>query len=266
MLLQSLTLFGFGLVVGTFGTMLGVGGGFLHVPFLMLVFNFSPQAAIATSIAIIFMNTLCGSLTYYYQGRMDFDLAKKLSLAAIPGAFIGPFIVEKYTSSFFLLLFSIALLLCAANLFFGKQYAALSDDGHPAGNRRITDSFGETVAYSTNVELGVVGTVIIGFLSNLLGVGGGIIHVPFLILGLRVPTHIAIGTSHLILCVSSFFGTMTFLYLDRVNVDFAIPTGIGAILGATLGADLARKTDAGALRKVLAAVLAVVAIKMLWGM
>jgi len=253
-------LFVFGLVVGTFGTMLGVGGGFLHVPFFILVFDLEPQAAIATSITIIFVNTLGGSLKYFSQGRLDLDLAKKLSLAVLPGAMIGPFIVERYTGSFFMILFSCALVLCALYLAVGKVAKGAATTAHPT--RTIRDAFGETVSYSPNVELGVVGTFVIGFLSNLLGVGGGIIHVPYLILFLRVPTHIAIGTSHFILCVSSGVGMIMFIFLRRVNVDFAIPTGIGAILGATIGAEFARKTNAVALRRGLAVVLAAVAVNM----
>ncbi|MCU0693531.1 MAG: sulfite exporter TauE/SafE family protein, partial [Polyangiaceae bacterium] len=201
-------LFLFGLAAGTMGTMMGVGMGFVHVPFLILVFDFSPQDAVATSIAVIFINTLSGSLIYYHQRRMDIELAAKLSVAVLPGAIVGPFIVDQFSSSVFSLLFAGVLLISAMLLMFGQR--PLSVLPKTSYNRRaqVRDIFGHKVSYDTNTELGVVGTVIIGFLSNLLGVGGGIVHVPFLILLLRIPTHIAIGTSHMILCVSSLAGTI----------------------------------------------------------
>lgn len=253
----------FGLLVGTFGTMLGVGGGFLHVPVLMLLFDFEPQEAIATSITIIFINTFGGSVIYYFQRRMDFELAKKLSVAVIPGALLGPFIVERYTNDFFMTLFSGALLLASLFLVFGKSGISILPESQYAETTTIHDAFGETISYKTNVELGKVGTFIIGFLSNLVGVGGGIIHVPFMILFLRVPMHIAIGTSHFVLCVSSGVGMIVFLFLGHVNIDFAIPTGIGAILGATIGAQLARRTETKVLRKLLGVVLGAVAMRMI---
>jgi uncharacterized protein len=258
-------LFLFGLAAGTMGTMMGVGMGFVHVPFLILLFNFSPQAAIGTSIAIIFINTLGGSIVYYHQGRMDFDLAAKLSLAVLPGAIIGPFIVEQYSSSMFSTLFAGALLLSAMNLMFGRRPLTVLPKREYSRHKTVKDVFGNTVSYSTNMELGVFGTVLIGFLSNLLGVGGGIVHVPFLILLLKIPTHIAIGTSHLILCVSSLVGTIVFASLGHVDINFAIPIGVGAILGASLGADLARKTQAQVLRRMLAVLLIFVGVKMALG-
>jgi uncharacterized protein len=262
LMLQSPMLFIFGLAVGTLGTMMGVGGGFLHVPFFTLVFGLSPQVAIATSISIIFVNTLGGSIVYYHQGRMDYDLAKKLSYAVAPGAILGPLIVEKYTSSFFFILFSVALLLCAGNFLIGSAPFNLLPASNYNRTTTLSDAFGRKISYSTNVELGVIGTLFIGFLSNLLGVGGGIVHVPFLILGLKVPTHVAIGTSHFILCVSSGLGMIMFLLLGRVDINMAVPTAVGAIIGATVGADLARRTDGLVLRRMLAVLMLLIGMKM----
>ncbi|MBI5538286.1 MAG: sulfite exporter TauE/SafE family protein [Deltaproteobacteria bacterium] len=263
-MMQTPLLFLFGLAVGTIGTMMGVGGGFLHVPVFTLLLGLPPQAAIATSIAVIFINTFGGSVIYYFQGRMDVDLAKKLSLAVAPGAIFGPFIVEQYTSSFFFVLFSCALILCALHFLFGKGRVTILPKSRYDRTATIKDAYGQTVSYSTNVELGVVGTLLIGFLSNLLGVGGGIVHVPFLISVLKIPTHVAIGTSHAILCASSFLGTVMFTILQRVEMNIAFPTGIGAIIGATIGADLARKTSGVVLRKMLALALMMIGMKMLF--
>ncbi len=257
-------LFLFGLAVGTFGTMLGVGGGFIHVPFLMLVFGFSAQDAVADSLAIIFLNTLTGSLNYYYQKRMDFDLAMKLAPALLPGAIIGPLIVEKYTNSFFFVIFSAVLFVCAINLYFGRSHINLLSSDQYNRKKTIKDIFGNTVSYSTNVELGWIGTFVIGFVSNLVGIGGGVVHVPFLILFMKVPTHLAVGTSHLLLCISSGVGAAMFLLLGRVNVDFTMAIGIGAVVGAPIGASLSRRSSAATIRKGLAILLVVMGIKMVF--
>ncbi|MBI4704528.1 MAG: sulfite exporter TauE/SafE family protein [Deltaproteobacteria bacterium] len=252
----------FGLAVGTIGTMMGVGGGFLHVPFLTLVFGFSPQAAMADSLAIIFLNTLAGSCLYYEQKRIDLALAGKLSFAVVPGAVLGPLIADGYSSDVFALLFCAGLLLCALKLVIGERYLALPSGAAPGRSAPFPETSSQAAPGGVDVELGVLGTFIIGFLSNLMGIGGGIIHVPFLILLLRVPTHVAIGTSHFILCVSSGLGTLVFVLLGHVHLDFAIPIGIGATLGAAFGANLARRAKALVLRRMLAALLALVALKM----
>ncbi|MBF0107100.1 MAG: sulfite exporter TauE/SafE family protein [Deltaproteobacteria bacterium] len=261
--LQSTFLFLFGLFVGTFGTMLGIGGGWLHVLFLMLLFNFTPQDAIGTSIGIIFFNTLAGSLVYYHQRRMDFQLAKTMVLAVIPGAILGPLIVQQYTTSFFMMIFSLFLIAIALYMFFRARPVTLLPEAKYNRVTTITDIFGETVTYKTSRELGIIGTFVIGFISNLLGIGGGIIHVPYLILVMRIPTHIALGTSHFILCVSSFVGMLMFFFLGNIKIDFMMPIALGAIVGASLGADLARKTESDVIKKIISIVIFLVACKIL---
>ena len=261
-MLLSLFLFLFGLFAGTIGTMLGVGGGFLHVPFLALLFNFSPQAAIGTSIGIIFMNTLAGSMIYYHQNRLDKELAKKLSFAVIPGAILAPLLVQKYTSMFFFILFAIVLIITSGYLFYKEKVITVLPERKYDRVKTIKDVFGKSVTYSTNLELGVIGTFVISFLGNLFGIGGGTIHVPYLILILRMPTHLALGTSHFILCISSCIGMIMFFLYGNVQIDYMMPIGLGTIIGARIGAEMARKTDEIIIRKILAVILILIAIKM----
>ena len=252
---RSTILILFGLVVGTVGTMVGVGGGFIHVPFLMLVCGFSVQDAIGTSIGIIFFNTTAGSFMYYHQKCIDIDLAKKLSLIVIPGAILGPLIVQQYNNSWYLVVFTLLLFVISCYLFFtNSQINVLPEFRY---NRRVTieDIDGNKISYSTNIGLSYIGTFIIGFFSNLIGIGGGIIHVPFLILFLRIPVHIALGTSHFILCVSSFAGMIMFGILGNIHFDYMMPIAVGAILGAKIGVELSKLTSPVVIRKMLALIL-----------
>ncbi len=260
--LQTIFLMLFGLGIGTLGTLLGVGGGWLHVPFLILLFSFSPQEAIGTSIGVIFFNTLAGSIIYYHKKSMDFSLAKKLAVAILPGAIIGPFVVQSYSTSFFLFFFSLVLFVIAYYLFFkGSHFKVLPDYKY---NRvtTIVDNQGNKVSYSTSLELGVIGTFVIGFVSNLLGIGGGIIHVPFLIMFLRLPTHLALGTSHFILCVSSFVAMLLYWSFGNIKIDFMMPMALGSIVGARVGAGLAQNTSGHLIRKLIAMLLVGLGIKM----
>lgn len=260
--LQSIFLFLFGTLVGTFGTMLGVGGGWAHVPFLLLLYNFSPQSAIATSLGIIFLNTLAGSLVYFHQKQMDFALAKKLSWAVLPGAIIGPFVVQHYTASFFMIIFAFLLLLLSAYCFVQEKSLRILPESKYNRIVTITDAFGNKTTYATNFEIGFIGTLGIGFLSNLFGIGGGIIHVPFFTKILRMPTHIALGTSHLILCISSGVGFLIYFYMGYVVFDFMMPIALGAIIGARIGAAMSQKMAPAIIHRIIAAILFLVAMKM----
>ncbi len=260
----GLALLTLGLVIGALGTIIGVGSGWLHVPLLMILFKFSPQDAIGTSLGVISMNTMAGSFLYAMQKKIDFNFAKRLALAALPGATVGPFIVRQYTATGFSLAFSLFLFFLAYYLHsmrdwvFNTSHVVLKD------KMSLTMANGKTIKYSTNIEVGVIGTFIIGFLSNLLGIGGGVIHVPFLITLLRVPPHVAVATSHFILFISSTIGTLIFILMGHVSLDFMMAIGIGTILGAIIGAGLSSKISDKGIRTILAAVVTVVAIHMLY--
>jgi len=255
--LRSVMLLIFGFGVGTLGTMIGVGGGWLHVPFLLLLFAFSPQLAIGTSIGIIFLNTLSGSIVYYTQKRMDWEMARRLAPAVIPGALFGPFVVQKFTNSAFFISFSVVLVLIAICLFFKRT----ERDAAPRlltapGLLHASDSMAQ------RYRIGIIGSLIIGFVSNIFGIGGGVIHVPFLILVLGVPTHLALGTSHFILCISSFVGVIVYFLMGCVQIEFMMPIAAGTILGAPIGAELARRVDESLIRRMLVFLLLLLALRM----
>ncbi|MBL6988551.1 MAG: sulfite exporter TauE/SafE family protein [Bacteriovoracaceae bacterium] len=250
----------FGLLVGTFGTMLGVGGGFIHVPFLMILFNFIPQDAIGTSIGVIFFNTLAGSTIYFFQKRLNMYVATRLALYAIPGATIGPFVVQHYTKSFFCTMLSVLLVLVSYYLFF-KQGKVTADTKKESEVHLTGDDKEDAKRY--NLRLGQIGTLFIGFLSNLFGIGGGIIHVPFMVMVMKMPLHLVLGTSHLVLCVSSFIGMCVFFYLGNIQVDFMMPIALGSIIGARIGAELSGRIPADVIRKILALTLAFVALRLM---
>jgi hypothetical protein len=109
--------------------------------------------------------------------------------------------------------------------------------------------------YSYNLPLGIAYTMFVGFLATLLGIGGGVIHVPLLIQFLGYPAHLATATSHFILAVMSLFGTLTHV----VDGDFVegtrrtIALGIGMLAGAQLGAWLSQKVHGRWIMRSLAA-------------
>ena len=82
----------------------------------------------------------------------------------------------------------------------------------------------------------------VGIFGTLVGIGGGIIHVPLMIYLLGFPVHIATATSHFVLAVSSCMGVISHFLLDHIVWLPAIALGIGASLGAQIGAKLSKKT------------------------
>ena len=99
-------------------------------------------------------------------------------------------------------------------------------------------------------------------ISSIFGIGGGIIHVPFLIVVLGLPVHVATATSHFVLSISAFAGALTFLALGHVDLPTVGLMGVGILAGAQLGARMSIGTSAGVIRRVLAGSLAIVGARM----
>ena len=252
-------LVGLGLAIGAFGTLIGAGGGFLLVPLLVLGYHFPPAQAVGTSLSLVFLNAASGSVAYLRQRRVDLSLGWKFAAATIPGAIIGAFLTRSISSSAFNLLFGIVLVAIAALLFSGIAMAPSSR----AGVRQVVDASSEAHTYRVDVWKGIVVSLFVGFMSSILGIGGGIIHVPFLIVALSLPIHIATATSHFVLSISAFVGAATFLALGNVDLRTVALMGVGILVGAQLGARASLRAGATLIRRILAGSLAVVGLRMI---
>jgi uncharacterized membrane protein YfcA len=115
------------------------------------------------------------------------------------------------------------------------------------------------------MTIGLTASILIGKLSGLFGIGGGIIHVPLMYSVLGIPVHIATATSHFILAITSFLGFIIFVGLGYVDLNYAVALGVGTILGAAWGARLSLRTHPSVIKKIIAICLSVLALKLIWG-
>ena len=129
--------------------------------------------------------------------------------------------------------------------------------------RQVVDASSEVHTYRVDVWKGIVVSLFVGFMSSILGIGGGIIHVPFLIVALSLPIHIATATSHFVLSISAFVGAATFLALGNVDLRTVALMGVGILVGAQLGARASLRAGATLIRRILAGSLAVVGLRMI---
>src|SRR4030042_984805 len=225
---------GLGFFAGIFGTLIGIGGGVLFVPVFLLVFDFTPQQAIGTSLVAVFFNAFSGSLSYWRQGRVDFRVGWKFALATWPGALLGAWLARYFTSLILALVFGLLMIGVAMFIFFRPE-PEQGEKGKREGNRLLIDSQGEVFRYSPKESTGIAISFLVGVISSLLGIGGGIIHVPVLIFLLGFPVHIATATSHFILAISTLFGSGAHLLLGDILFIPAIIAAAFAILGAQIG-------------------------------
>ena len=95
-MLQYWWLLPVGLLVGTYGTMIGAGGGFLLVPLLLLAFpKDNPETITSIALAVVFFNATSGSAAYARKGRVDYRSGLIFALATVPGSILGA-LATKY--------------------------------------------------------------------------------------------------------------------------------------------------------------------------
>ena len=260
---EFLILFTLGVAIGTFGTLIGAGGGFLAVPLLIIAYNFEPALAVGTSLVLVFFNSLSGSMAYLRQRRVDVRVGSIFTVLTIPGAIVGAFITSYFESNIFNLLFVAILITSSIYMILNPVQEMNIRRKSGSYKRTIKDFNGEVYEYSVHLPRGFLISLLVGFISSIFGIGGGIIHVPAMIFLLGFPVHISTATSHFILAFSSFFGTATHFTLGNINLEFAISMGIGALLGAQLGAIISKRTKATIIQRFLGIALIIVAIRML---
>ena len=264
-----------GVGVGTYGTLVGAGGGFVMVPiFLFFIPGISPAEAAGTSLAVVFFNALSGTASYVRQGRVDFWTGNRFALATIPGSIIGAYISNLFSSRPFYVVFGLFLIAIAAFLSLRpdprKAASAPLAPGEmpvlPRGwvRRTVTDRHGDTFAYAYNFWGGIALSFVVGFLSSILGIGGGIIHVPALIFLFAFPAHIATATSHYILVISALVGALSHLASGDIRWIPMIGLSIGVIPGAQIGARLSSRLQGKWIVRGLAFALAVVGLRLLF--
>jgi len=253
-----------GFVVGVFGTLIGAGGGFLLVPVLVLLEpDWGTETVTAFSLAVVAANALAGSISYLRQRRVDVASLPYFAGAAIPGAVAGALLSPFIPRRIFDGTLGMVIVAAAVALLRAPQLHRVTRAGNVA--RDLTDRSGVRFGWDFDLRLGMVGSAAVGFLSSLLGIGGGIVHVPFMIAVLGFPEHIATATSHAVLALTA--GTATLVHLAHgdyeIHVRRTLLCAAGALFGAPLGARLATRVPGRAIARILAVALGLVGIRLL---
>jgi uncharacterized membrane protein YfcA len=256
-----------GIFVGAFGTLIGAAGGFILVPILLYLYPQETPAAITSiTLTVAFFNALSGSIAYGRLRRIDYRSGLLFSLASVPGAIIGVSITAYLNRGIFETIFGAILLLAAAYLLVAphlKYRPDFAQQGHTI--RKLADAQGNTYHYSFSLLRGMAIAFGAGLISGLLGIGGGIIHVPALTQILAFPTHIATATSHFVLAITTFSAVIVHIVQGSFTggIPRAAVLSAGAVIGAQIGARLSQKVPSTWIIRLLAIGLAIVAIRLL---
>jgi len=257
-----------GFVVGAFGTIIGAGGGFILVPVLLILYpEYKPEQLSAISLFVVFANATSGAAAYARQHRIDYVTGSIFAVASVPGVVSGAIAVHYVPERLFSVMFGI-LLLGVAFVALRRRVESIRAPLRGRGIlvRRVHDPEGRTYVYAYRLWQGAAISAGVGFISSLFGIGGGIIHVPAMVILLHIPVPFAVATSQFVLAFMAGGGSGVHLIEGALSGDQltrAIALAVGAVPGAQIGALMARRIKHRMVLRLLGASIAIVAVRLI---
>jgi hypothetical protein len=209
--------------------------------------------------------------------RVDYKSGIIFSIATIPGAILGAFSTAYIPRRAFDLIFGVLMVVAAVFLWLSAKedhslnrspkIVPISEKATTRlTERHLVDAEGVHYDYAFDLRLGVVLSIFVGYLSSLLGVGGGFIHVPALSRLLNFPVHIATATSHFVLAVMALTGTLVHVGQGVFvhGVRHTAVLAIGVLVGAQVGAWLSNRVSGKMIIRGLAVALLFVGIRLIF--
>jgi uncharacterized membrane protein YfcA len=257
-----------GFAVGTLGTLVGAGGGFILTPVLLIAYpRDKPDLITAISLVVVFFNALSGSFAYRKQRRIDYRSGLQFAAAALPGSVAGALVVGLVPTKPFDVIMGVMLAALAALVLSGGERERSPSAVGARTPRSLTDAEGRTYEYAVPMRRGIGYSVFVGFVSSFLGIGGGVIHVPLMVAALGFPVHIATATSHFVLTFMAATGSVTHVlsgtFANGVGLRRAAALSVGVIGGAQLGAMLSRRISGKLIKRLLGAALLLIAARVI---
>jgi len=250
-----------GLFSGFFGGLLGIGGGVVIVPFLLITLNFlhitfaeQMQHVVATSLACMAVTSIIATWFHHKKEAVIWRVLKSIFPGVIVGSIFGAYSAHLVSSSNLIRAFGIFMIILSF-YFFTKKPSNIPD------KRQV---------HRGSIQ-SLMGTVI-SFLSSLLGIGGGTFFVPFF-LSYRMPIKNAIATSSVCTFLTSFIGTIAYMILGWNEIQIAWTFGyvylpafffisLGVIFSTPIGVKLTHKLSSQVLKIIFSILLFIIGILM----
>jgi uncharacterized protein len=248
-----------GFVAGTFGALLGLGGGVLLIPFLVMVLDIPMHQAIATSIVAVIATSSAGAAMNLERRTVHMRLGMLLEIGTVIGAILGGITANYLSASVLSKLFSGLIFLVAIIMLWrirqNNGQEILHTDGILPGT--FTDEAnGTTVHYTVkNVPAAMTISLVAGNVSGLLGVGGGIFKVPVMHMLSGIPIKAATATSNFMIGVTGAASAFIYFAHGHLNPFVASTAALGVLAGSMTGVRINRKIHSKVLTWVFALAL-----------
>ncbi len=235
-----------GVGAGLLSGMFGVGGGILVVPALVMLLRFDQRLANGTSLGAVLPISVASLVTYWSHDNVDWWMAMWLAIGALGGAVLGTKWIHVLPRRVLGYLFAAMLIATAVRLFI-----PMTADGR------------DPITVVTAIALILIGLAT-GTLAGLLGIGGGVVMVPAMVVLFSEPNVVAKGTSVAVIIPTSIMGTWRNWKADNIDLKVAAVVGFGGIVSAVAGGVIADQMSEDLSNVLFASLVLVVAARMIF--
>jgi len=256
------------LLAGLLGSLTGLGGGVVIVPFLTLLFHVDIRYAVGASLVSVIATSSGAAAAYLREGYSNMRVGMLLEVATTIGALSGAYLVTRIPTGAIAIIFGLVLLYSAwASI---SPAADVSGGQRPdtlAGLLKLDGSYptlgGRSDYYVRNVPAGFGLMYIAGVLSGLLGIGSGAVKVLAMDRVMHIPFKVSTTTSNFMIGVTAAASAGIYLHHGYVDPGLAMPVMLGVAAGALLGARILPGAKVRTLRIVFGIAIATIAVEMI---
>ncbi len=251
-----------GIISSMAGALLGIGGGIIIVPALVMILKVPMHVAIAVSLATIVSTSMLVTSSNIKNGLINLKIGIILELSTSLFAIAASLIAVNLNQGTLKAAFGFFLLFIA--FFMYKKPESKSDAGSKGEFSYYDARLGREIFYSVEHPVAAVSiSSVAGFLSGLLGIGGGIVKVPILNTVCRIPMKVASATSSMMVGITAAAASFVYLKHGYIEPHYVFFASIGAILGSRIGLYVSKKVRNETIKMIFIVVLVFAAVEMI---
>jgi uncharacterized membrane protein YfcA len=236
---------GFGIGAGLLSGMFGLGGGIIIVPGLMFALGMDQRRAHGTSLGGVFLISLSSFFTYWAHDEIDWPVVLWLAIGSVAGSLVGAELLNRLSKRTLTIAFICVLVIAGVRMFFK------------------IDAAGEMILNAPTAAWLVVIGLVVGALAGMLGIGGGLMTVPILVILFHVSPAIAKGTSLAVVIPTAFSGTLQNLRNKNTDLMAAAIVSSTGVVTAIAGSWIAARMNDALSNFLFAVLLIAIAGRML---
>jgi uncharacterized protein len=234
-----------GFAIGLSLGLLGGGGSILTVPALVYLVGQSPQAAVTTSLAIVGANSMLGAFFHQRQGSLDWKVAAIFGGAGMLVAYFAGGLSHLFSSAMLMVMFAFLMLVIGTLMIFQREKKPSLLNSQPRWWVSLLSGAG------------------VGLLTGVLGVGGGFLIVPALVMLVGLPMYQAVATSLVIIAANSLAGLLGHIQSGVLDLSLILVFVLAGLFGTLVGSRFAHRLPARQLRQAFAVFVVLLAVFLL---